>query len=101
MAKLMRKKIDYFRNEGMPINKVSMVGGFSESKVWPQILADVMEVPLNLIQGEYAGCLGASILSGIGVGLFKNENDGFSRLNIDCITLKPNQIINKQDIRTV
>jgi xylulokinase len=92
MAKLMRNKIDYFRNEGMPINKVSMVGGFSESKVWPQILADIMEVPLILVQGEYAGCLGASILSGIGVGLFKNENDGFSKLNIDCITLKPNQI---------
>jgi xylulokinase len=91
MAILMRNKIDYFRNEGMPIHNVSMVGGFSESKVWPQILADVMEVPVNLIQGEYAGCLGASILAGIGVGLFKNENDGFSKLNIECITIKPNK----------
>lgn len=83
MAKLMRNRIDYFRNEGMPINNVSMVGGFSESKVWPQILAEVMEVPVNQIQGEYAGCMGASILSGIGVGLFKNESDGFHKLNIN------------------
>lgn len=103
MAKLMRNKIDFFRKEGMPINNVAMVGGFSESKIWPQILADVMEVPVNLIQGEYAGCLGASILSGIGVGLFKNESDGFHKLNINFITLKPKpkQIITKQDIRPV
>jgi len=92
MAKLMRNRIEYFRKEGMPITNVSMVGGFSESKVWPQILADVMEVPVNLIEGEYAGCLGASILSGMGVGLFKNEYDGFSKLNINCTTLEPNQI---------
>lgn len=54
IAILMRNRIDFFRKESMPINNVSMVGGFSESKVWPQILADVMEVPVNLIQGENA-----------------------------------------------
>ena len=101
MSKMMRDRIDYFRKEGMPISHVSMVGGFSESKVWPQILADVMEVPVNLIQGEYAGCLGASILSGIGVCLFKNESDGFNKLNINFITIMPNQIIKQQDIRQI
>jgi len=89
MAKMMREKIAYFRNAGIIINNVTMVGGFAESKVWPQILADILEMPVNLIQGEFGGCFGAAIMAGIGVGLFKNESEGFIQLKIQSITLKP------------
>jgi xylulokinase len=86
---VMRKKIDYFRNEGLVTTKISMVGGPSESKIWPKILADVLGLPIELIQGEYAGCLGASIIAGVGVDLFKNEIDGFERLRIKPVIIEP------------
>jgi len=50
--------------------------------------------PVTLIQGEYAGCLGASILSGIGL-VFKNESDGLHKWNINFITLMPDRIMTK------
>ncbi len=91
MAHLMSDKVNYFKENGLTVDSITMVGGFSESKVWPQIMSDVLGLPVRLIQGEYAGCFGASILAGIGVGLFHNEVDGFNKLNIKYITLKPNR----------
>lgn len=92
MAYLMSSKINYFKDNGMTINNITMVGGFSESQVWPQILSDIIGLPVRLIHGEFAGCFGASILAGIGIGLFRNESDGFNKLNIKYITLKPNSV---------
>jgi xylulokinase len=89
MSFVMQKKIEYFRKEGMSTTNISMVGGPSESKVWPKILADVIGLPLKLIQGEYAGCLGASILAGVGIDLFKNEIDGFNHLIIKSDIVEP------------
>ena len=86
---MMSEKINYFRREGLATTKISMVGGPSESKVWPQILSDVLGLPVNLIQGEYAGCLGAAIIAGVGVDLFKNEMDGFSLLKIKPVIIEP------------
>ncbi|MCK9410782.1 MAG: FGGY family carbohydrate kinase [Prolixibacteraceae bacterium] len=89
MAFVMREKIEYFREEGMSATNISMVGGPSESKIWPKILTDILGLPIKLIQGEYAGCLGASILAGIGIGLFKNEIDGFDHLKIKSVIVEP------------
>jgi len=89
MSFVMRKKIEHFRNEGLVTIKISMVGGPSESKIWPKILTDVLGLPIELIKGEYAGCLGASIIAGVGVDLFKNEIDGFERLRIKPVVIQP------------
>jgi xylulokinase len=89
MSFVMRKKIEYFRKEGLSTTKISMVGGPSESKIWPKILADVLGLPMELIQGEYAGCLGASIIAGVGSGLFRNDIAGFERLKIKTVVIEP------------
>lgn len=90
MAKMMNEKIENLRIAGMDINHVTMVGGFSESKIWPRIIAGILRMPVKLIHGEFAGCLGAAILAGIGAGIFKNESDGFRKLNI-----KPDKVYPK------
>jgi xylulokinase len=89
MSFVMRKKIEYFRKEGLVTRKISMVGGPSESKIWPKILADVLGLPIELIQGEYAGSLGASIIAGVGINIFKNEIEGFERLKIKPVVIEP------------
>ena len=89
MAFLMKKKIAYFQRVGMPVRKITMVGGPSESKIWPKILADVIGIPINLINGEFAGCVGAGILAGIGVGNITNEADGFARLKNESAAVVP------------
>jgi xylulokinase len=100
MSFVMLKKIEYFRNEGLATTKISMVGGPSESKIWPKILTDVLGLPMELIQGEYAGCLGASIIAGVGISLFKNEIDGFECLKIKPVTIEPD-LINTEKYRQI
>lgn len=89
IAKMMLEKINDLRIAGMKANVVTMVGGFSESKIWPRVLADIFGMPVRLVNGEFAGCIGAAILAGIGVGLFKNESDGFRKLNIKSEKVYP------------
>jgi sugar (pentulose or hexulose) kinase len=89
MAKMMYEKIENLRNAGMDINNVTMVGGFSESKIWPRIIARIFRMPVKLIRGEFAGCLGSAILAGTGVGLFKSESEGFKKINIKSEKVYP------------
>ncbi len=49
------------KNSGIPIKKVSAVGGGSLSPVWMQILADTLDVEVSVPGGSrYAGALGAA-----------------------------------------
>lgn len=45
-------------------------GGGSRSKLWPQIFADVLSVPVTVAVSRETGALGAAIAAGTGVGLF-------------------------------
>jgi sugar (pentulose or hexulose) kinase len=58
---------------GITPARVVMAGGPAESGVWPQIIADVLERPVQLAAGKYAGAVGAAVLAGIGTGFFRDE----------------------------
>lgn len=90
VSQLIQGKIVHFQNIGIQINRISMVGGFSATQVWPQAFANAFNRPITLNQGQLAGCFGAAILAGIGVGLFKDEADGFRKLNIESKIVTPN-----------
>ncbi len=45
-------------------------GGASKGKLWPQIVADVLQVPLKIPVVKEATALGAAIVAGVGVGLY-------------------------------
>ena len=44
-------------------NKVSLCGGGSKSKVWRQIIADVLNVPIIVLKTEQGGGYGAALLA--------------------------------------
>jgi L-xylulokinase len=51
-------------------------GGGSRSRVWPQIFADVLGVPVSIARSRETGALGAAIAAGTGVGLFRDFGEG-------------------------
>ena len=51
-------------------------GGGSRSKLWPQIFADVLGVPVSVATSRETGALGAAIAAGTGVGLFADFTQG-------------------------
>ncbi len=65
-----RKYIEAFSASGVKINTLIMIGGGAKSSLWPQIVADVSNIPLIIPEQKEAACAGAAILAGIGSGIF-------------------------------
>ncbi len=70
---------------GDPVS-VTATGGFSQSAVWRQMLADVLDCPVNIPQAFESGCLGAITMAMKSLGMvddlsavlnFIGENDSY------------------------
>lgn len=75
-----KRHIDIFAHEGLPIEKIIMTGGGAGSSVWPQIVADISNIPLGIPQQKESACAGAAMLAGTGAGLFSSVNDAVGSL---------------------
>jgi xylulokinase len=66
----LRTILDAFRRQGAHIATLRVIGGGARSSVWRQILADVLDVPLQRPRlAAEATALGAAVAAGVGVGL--------------------------------
>ena len=59
------------------LDRFIAVGGATRNEFWMQNKADVIGRPIEVPDVEEATPLGAAILAGIGVGLYKDEEDAF------------------------
>lgn len=55
---------------GMRTERFRLMGGGTQSRLWCQILADVLERPVEIAREAEATCLGAGMLAAAGAGLF-------------------------------
>jgi len=58
-------------NEGS-ITRVVLSGGGARSPLWRQILADVLKLPLVILQHDEGPSFGAALLAGVGLGLWND-----------------------------
>ncbi|HTO27119.1 MAG TPA: FGGY-family carbohydrate kinase, partial [Devosia sp.] len=70
------RHVDVLRRAGAFISSATLSGGGSRSSVWPQIFADVLDVPVTVSRSRETGALGAAIAAGTGVGLFADYAAG-------------------------
>ncbi|MBK8084906.1 MAG: carbohydrate kinase [Devosia sp.] len=70
------RHLDQLRRAGAGIASATLSGGGSRSSVWPQIFADVLELPVTVSRSRETGALGAAIAAGTGVGLFADYAAG-------------------------
>jgi xylulokinase len=63
-----------------PIERFVAVGGATRNTFWMQNKADVLGRPVEVPAIEEASPLGAAILAGIGVGLYRDEDEAFRRV---------------------
>ncbi|MBN2477541.1 MAG: hypothetical protein JXB62_23240 [Pirellulales bacterium] len=67
-------------NLGKCLEKFVAVGGATRNEFWLQNKADVLGRPIEVPDVEEATPLGAAILAGIGVGLYRDEEDAFEHV---------------------
>ncbi len=60
--------------------EIVAVGGGTRNRFWMQTKADMAGRPIEVPQIEEATPLGAAILAGIGIGLYRDEEDAFHRV---------------------
>jgi len=66
-----------------PPGTINVVGGGSESDVWMQMLADVLNIPVRVPEApRHAGTVGAAYCALIGLGLCKNYEEASEKVRI-------------------
>lgn len=67
----LRDSLEILKDIGVPVSQIIAIGGGSKSPLWKQILADIFGYPIQEINTNQGGALGAAILAGVGAGEFK------------------------------
>lgn len=60
---------------GIDVDRIRLTGGGSKSPMWNQIQADVYGKTVQTVQTSETASVGAAMLAGVGVGIFKNVQE--------------------------
>lgn len=75
-----RRHIEVLRNAGLPVERAAMSGGGSRSPHWPQMMADVLEIPLTVAEARETGALGAAIGAAVAIGLYPTYEEAVAAM---------------------
>jgi len=59
---------------------VRLAGGAANSKVWVQIFADVLNLPIEIIDTKELGALGCAMAAGVAAGVFKDLKEAAKKI---------------------
>ncbi|MEZ4768570.1 MAG: FGGY-family carbohydrate kinase [Caldilineales bacterium] len=78
----------------VPFDQLVVVGGATKNTFWMQNKADMVGglfgCPIEAPEVEEATTLGAAMLAGIGVGLYRDEADAFEHVRKPSVVYDPN-----------
>ncbi|AKL95914.1 xylulose kinase XylB [Clostridium aceticum] len=71
----LRDTFEIMKEMGIEITDISISGGGAKSKLWCEIIADVLNVRVNKLNTNEGPAYGAAILASVGFGLFDRVED--------------------------
>jgi xylulokinase len=77
------------RITGQVTRELHVVGGGSRNHWWDQLKADVLGVPVQVPEISEVTALGAALLAGIGVGIYRDAADAVDRVQPAAVTFDP------------
>ena len=75
---------------GTPAAGLTFSGGAAKGALWPQVMADVLGLPVSVPAVTESSALGAALCAGKGAGLFSHLTDLDSALRKRAATFEPN-----------
>ena len=78
----------------IPVKEIRAVGGCTKNGFWNQIKADVLNKPIDVLQFQETGSLGAALLAGVGTGIYRSYEEAscVARNVIDVKQIEPNPL---------
>ena len=80
-AGMLRDNIELMASYGFSAERLAMIGGITNSRVCSKIIAETVEKPITVVNGEAAGAVGSAMMAAIGVGEFRDEHEAFRKMN--------------------
>lgn len=74
---------------------VICVGGGSKNKLWNQIRADVLGIPVRALDMKETTALGAAMVAFTGMGIYKSLEEAFAALENSFVEYKPGENRNR------
>lgn len=63
-------------------NSVRLAGGAANSEIWVQMFADILNLPIEIIETKELGAMGAAMAAGVAGGVFKDFKDAARKIVI-------------------
>lgn len=60
-------------------SSIRIAGGIVKSSVWLHIFADILQIPLEVVDNEELGAQGAAICAGVGAGIYPDYEQAIQR----------------------
>ena len=76
----MRLNCDLLKKSGVHFNMLHATGGGAKSRVWMQMKADILNVPITALDTVDAGTVGSAMLTGTAVGCFADLTDAAAHM---------------------
>lgn len=86
-----KRHIDVLKAANVNFDSAILSGGGSRSPVWPQMFADILNIPVQVAQCQETGALGAAIAAGVGVGIYANYETAVGKMTKIVQTFTPDQ----------
>jgi xylulokinase len=75
----LRDCLDLLRALGVDASAARVSGGGTRSRLWLEIVASVLDVPLEVTASEEGSALGAALLGGVAGGMFADVHEAVAR----------------------
>ncbi len=92
----MRLNMDRLREAGVEVKALRAAGGGARSKVWMQMKADILNVPVTALSSEEAGAAGSAMLVGVAVGVFADLREAAKIMAVPRNTYYPRSEVHKR-----
>ena len=92
----MRVNYEALRGSGIRFEKLNATGGGARSRLWMQMKADVLNLPMTALKTADAGTVGSAMLTGIAAGLFTDLNDAAARMVQERETYWPREQMHRK-----
>ena len=92
----MRLNYETLSASGIRFRKLNATGGGAKSRLWLQIKADVLNLPVTALNIADAGTVGSAMLTGIATGQFRDLQDAADHMVREAETYYPREAVHEQ-----
>lgn len=96
----LRDSLEVARSLGIQIERTKICGGGAKSPLWKKMIANIMNLKVDIIESEEGPALGGAILAAVGCGEFRDVKEAAQKLVKVVDTVEPEpELVEKYEER--